>query len=235
MCKHPAGLVQGVGGPPAPVVKFLLDMPATLIESIPGQVHDVEGIHNCPCIGELFSGCALKPGESIHRDDLNALAPRVGREASQVVKTCLDRPGIISKSREGPLRSRMGVTPKITVTYLSPYGVCRHTCSSTPMMYAPSKRSGSSMSMRWPSPKIAVLAALPGHTEGLGDARHRQLVDHQVHQHPTHRRTRELRAWIGRCTHVLTPHVSTRLGSGSDARSRARSWDATHMARAPSA
>ena len=78
MCKHPAGLVQGIRGPPAPVVEFLPDAPATLIESITGQVHDVEGIHNCPCIGELFSGGALKPGESIHRDDLNVAAPRIG-------------------------------------------------------------------------------------------------------------------------------------------------------------
>ena len=28
--------------------------------------------------GELFSGGAFEPGESIHRDDLNAAAPRIG-------------------------------------------------------------------------------------------------------------------------------------------------------------
>ena len=56
-----------------------------------------------------------------------------------------------------------------------------------------------------------MLAALPGHTEGLGDARHRQMVDHQARQCPAHRRTRELRARIGRLAHVLAPHVSTRL------------------------
>ena len=78
VCKHPAGLVQGICGPPAPVVEFLPGAPATLIESITGQVHDVEGIHDRPCVGELFSGCALKPGESIHSDDLNTLAPGVG-------------------------------------------------------------------------------------------------------------------------------------------------------------
>ena len=77
MCKHPAGLVQGIRGPPAPVVEFLPDAPATLIESITGQVYDVEGIHDRPRVGELFSGGALEPGESIHRDDLNALTPRV--------------------------------------------------------------------------------------------------------------------------------------------------------------
>ena len=78
MCKHPAGLVEGIRGPPAPVVEFLLNAPATLIESITGQVHDVEGIHDRPCVWELFSGGAFEPGESIHRDDLNTLTPRIG-------------------------------------------------------------------------------------------------------------------------------------------------------------
>ena len=77
MCKHPAGLVEGTRGPTAPMVKFLLNAPAALIESITGQVHDVEGIHG-PCVGEFFSGCAFEPGESIHRDDLNVAAPRIG-------------------------------------------------------------------------------------------------------------------------------------------------------------
>ena len=78
MRKHPAGLIQGIRGPTAPMVEFLLNAPATLIESITGEVYDVEGVHDCPCVGEFFGGCALKPGESIHRDDLDALAPRVG-------------------------------------------------------------------------------------------------------------------------------------------------------------
>ena len=78
MRKHPAGLVQGICGPPAPVVEFLPGAPATLIESIPGQVHDVEGIHDRPCVWELFSGGAFEPGESIHRHDLNTLTPRIG-------------------------------------------------------------------------------------------------------------------------------------------------------------
>ena len=76
--EHPAGLVQGIHGTPAPMVEFLPGAPAALIESIPGQVHDVEGIHDRGCVWELFSGGAFEPGEAIHRDDLNALAPRVG-------------------------------------------------------------------------------------------------------------------------------------------------------------
>ena len=134
-----------------------------------------------------------------------------GREASQVLKTRLDRPGTMSRSREGPLRSWTGVKSKMTVTYLSPYGVWRHTCSSTPMTRTPSNRAGSLISRRWPSARTAVLAALPGHAQGLGDARHRHMMNDHARQRPAHRRTRELGARIGRCTHVLTPHVSTPL------------------------
>ena len=60
------------------VVEFLLDASAALIQGVASQVHDVEGIHDCPRSGEFFSGGAFEPGESIHRDDLNALAPGVG-------------------------------------------------------------------------------------------------------------------------------------------------------------
>ena len=78
MCKHPAGLVQGVCGTPAPVVEFLLDAPSALIQGVAGEAYDVEGVHDRGCVGEFFGGGAFEPGESIHRDDLNALTPRIG-------------------------------------------------------------------------------------------------------------------------------------------------------------
>ena len=63
---------------PAPMVEFLLDAPAALIESITGKAHDMEGLHDRPRTGEFFGGYAFESGESIHRDDLNALTPGVG-------------------------------------------------------------------------------------------------------------------------------------------------------------
>ena len=60
------------------MVEFLLNASATLIQGVAGQVHDVEGIHDRPCVGEFFGGGALKPGESIHSDDLDTLTPRIG-------------------------------------------------------------------------------------------------------------------------------------------------------------
>ena len=59
------------------MVKFLPGASAALIESITGEVYDMEGLHDHPRTGELFSNCVFEPGESIHRGDLNAFAPRV--------------------------------------------------------------------------------------------------------------------------------------------------------------
>ena len=60
------------------MVEFLLNASAAFIQGVAGQVHDVEGIHDHGRAGEFFGGSALEPGESIHSDDLDALAPCVG-------------------------------------------------------------------------------------------------------------------------------------------------------------
>ena len=52
-----------------------------------------------------------------------------------------------------------------------------------------------------------MLAALPGHAQGLGDARHRHMMNDQPSECPTHRCTRELGARIGRLAHILAPHM----------------------------
>ena len=73
----------------------------------------------------------VAPGSSSAAALLNPVNPSIatisirsrhvsGWEANQVLKTFLERPGTMSKSREGPRRSRMGVKSKMTVTYLSP-------------------------------------------------------------------------------------------------------------------
>ena len=78
VCKYPAGLVEGVRGAPAPVVEFLPGASAALVQGVAGEVYDVEGVHDCLCVGEFFGGCAFEPGESIHCDDLDTAAPGVG-------------------------------------------------------------------------------------------------------------------------------------------------------------
>ena len=76
------------------------------------------------------------------------------------------------------------------------------------MKHTPSKRAGSLISRRAPSARTAVLAALPGHAQGLSDARHRHMMNDHARQCPAHRRTRELGTRVGCLTRVLAPHVS---------------------------
>ena len=102
------------------MVEFLLDTPAALIESITGKGYDLEGIHDHPRAGEFFSDCAFEPGESIHLDDLDTLAPSVGLGGQPGFEDPLGSARDHVQGREGPRRSRTGVTSKMTVTYLLP-------------------------------------------------------------------------------------------------------------------
>ena len=75
----------GVQGPPRGVervalasavsVQFLLDSAAALIESVPGQPDDVEGIHNRDGVRQLLGGGGLEAREPIHGHDLDPIAP----------------------------------------------------------------------------------------------------------------------------------------------------------------
>ena len=77
-----------------------------------------------------------------------------------------------------------------------------------------------------------MLAALPGHTQGLSDTRHRQMMND--HAPPAPSAPLHVRAW--RADRPLDSYPdATRENTpdtGSGARSRAQSWDATRKARA---
>ena len=59
--QHLAGLVEGICGPTAPMVEFLLNAFAAFIQGVASEMYDVEGVHDCPCVGEFFGGSALEP------------------------------------------------------------------------------------------------------------------------------------------------------------------------------
>ena len=80
-------------GTPTPMVKLLLNAPATFIESIPGKVCDVEGIHDRPRAGEFFGGCAFLNPVNPSIATISMRSRQVsGWEASQVLKTRLEQP-----------------------------------------------------------------------------------------------------------------------------------------------
>ena len=102
------------------MVEFLPGASAALIESIPGEVYDVKGSITALAPESSLTALLLNPANpSITTTSMFSRQVRAW-EASQVLKTRLERPGTIYKSREGPRRSRIGVKSKMTVTYLSP-------------------------------------------------------------------------------------------------------------------
>ena len=183
--------------------------PAALIESIPGQVHDVEGVHDCGCVWEFFGGGAFEAGEAFHRDDLVVLAPRVGlgsqpgfEDPLGSARDHIQKPGGTAAIVDGPHIQDDGDV------CVAVGGVAPHVFIHANDMH-PLERAGSSISRRAPSARTAVLAAFPGHSQSLGDARHRHMTNDHARQRPVHRAAREPHARIGRLAHVLAPHVST--------------------------
>src|SRR5690606_28353498 len=127
--------------------------------------------------------------------------------ASQSLNAFFERPSSIASSREGPVPSRTGVRSMATVTYLSPFLVCRQACSSTPTTRSPSRRAGSAISRRLPFGQDRVVGRVPRHAEPFGDAGHGQGLDHDADQAPAQPGAGDLGPWLGRGGGVLTPHV----------------------------
>ena len=168
----------------------------------------MEGIHDRPRTGEFFSSGALEPGESIHRDDLNTLAPRVGLRGQPgfedplgSARDHIQQPGGTATVVDGrqiqddgdvfvPIR---GMSPHVFIHANDTHPL--ETCWIIDQQTRPFGQDSS-------------VSGIPGHAQGLGDARHRHMMNDQPSERPAHRCARELGARIGSLTHVLTPHVS---------------------------
>ncbi len=140
----------------------------------------------------------------------------------------------MSSSRAGPVPSRTGVRSMITVTYLSPRRVCRHTCSSTPTTFTPSKRCGSSISTRLPSARTASLAvsqATPSPSATRATVRCWTTIPSSAHRSAA-RETASPAARPPRWCPGAT-HARSRC-TGNGARRPPASWAASPAVRAPS-
>ena len=233
--EHTVSLVQGVGGTPAPVVEFLLDAPAALIESITGKAHDMEGIHDRPRAGEFFDGGTLKAGESIHRDDLNALTPRVGlggqlgfEDPLGATRDHVQKPGgtttvsyrsQIQDDGDVPVPIR-GVAPHVFIhaNDTHPFTPSWIIDQQTRPFSQDSSVRGSSRTRPGPGRRAPVS--------------HDEQPRPSAPSAPPHARAWHADRPLDSCLGATRKHT---LGTGSGARSHARSWGATRKAHAPSA
>jgi hypothetical protein len=104
-----------------------LDPASVLVERVAGQADDVEGIQDRDRVHDFLGGSGLETGEPVLRGGLDAVTPRLVWSESQVLNACFERASTMSGSRAGPVPSRTGVRSTITVTYLSPRRMWRHT------------------------------------------------------------------------------------------------------------
>ena len=171
------------------MVKFLPGASAALIESIPGEVHDVEGIHDRPCVGEFFSGSALKAGASIHRDDLDLLTPRVGaggqpgfEDPLGTARDHVQEPGGTAAITDGRHGQDDGDIP-VPIRGMAPHVFIHANDTRT---FKPSWIIDQQVR---PFGQDSGVGGIPGHAEGLGDTRHRHMMNDHARQRTAHRRT----------------------------------------------
>ena len=104
----------------------------------------------------------------------------------------------MSSSRAGPVPSRIGVRSMITVTYLSPRRVCRHTCSSTPMTRDAVEPVRVVDQDALALGQDGVVGGVPRDPEPFGDPGDGQVLDHDAFQRPPQPAARQLRPRLGR-------------------------------------
>ena len=98
----------------------------------------------------------------------------------------------------------------MTVTYLSPFRVCRQTCSSTPTVVTPSSRSALSTSSSAPATRIASEAVFHA-TPRLAATRAINIrIDHDRRDRQHDHLTRQLPLRRRRRRDAVTPDPSTR-------------------------
>src|SRR5690606_4213334 len=155
----PAGGVERVALAAAVTVQLLLNAAAALVQRVAGQADDVEGVHHRDRVRQLLGGGGLEAGEAVHRDDLDPPPPGLVPVAQPVLERLL-RAALEHRQQPGGTSAipDRGVRSMTTVTYLSPFLVCRQACSSTPTTRTPSRRAGSAISSRCPSARTASLA-----------------------------------------------------------------------------
>ncbi len=113
----------------------------------------------------------------------------------------------MSSSRAGPVPSRTGVRSTITVTYLSPRRVWRHTRRGDTDHPHPVKAGRVADQYPTSFTQDGIVGGVPRHRQAFGHAGHGEVLTHDRLQRPVQGPPRELPPRLGRPAGVLTPHV----------------------------
>lgn len=174
-----ASRIQRIPGA-APVAQRLLLNPAAaqLKGACPANLTTWKGsITTVTSSVSSSTAAVLKPVNPSIATTSTASRQISSRSDSHVLNTCFERPSTMSSNRAGPVRSRKGVRSMMTVTYLSPRRVRRHTCSSL----APADELAAVYFQRWESE--AAFGELKTHQRGVGVVLRSKLADGAIQEY----------------------------------------------------
>ena len=175
--QHAPGRVERIAGAAAVAVEVLLDAASAVVERVAGETDDVERVHHRDGVGELLGGGGLEPGEPVHRDDLDHVAPRlraVGEPGLEhLLGTALDH--VQQPGRAGAVADR-GEVDDHRHELVAAAGVAPHVLVHTDR--GDTVEAGRVVDQH-PSAlgEHGVVGGVPRHPEPLGDTSDGQVLD----------------------------------------------------------
>ncbi len=159
-------------------------------------------------VGISSAAAVLKPVKPSIATTATASRHVLSRSASQVLKTCLERPSTMSSRRAGPVPARTAVRSMIPVTYLSPRLVWRHNVLVDADGGDAVEPGGVVDRDALAFGQDGVVGGVPGDPEPFGDPGDGEVMAHDRLQCPPQAATRQLRPRLGRLRGVLAPDVA---------------------------
>ena len=208
--------VQGAAGPVERIVRAaavavddLLDPAAAPVEGVAGEADDVERVHHRDSVGQLLGGGGLEPGEAVHRDDLDPVAP--GRVAfgepslECLFGTALDHveqpgwAGVVTDRGEvddhgDVLVTAAGVPPDVLID-------AYHGDAVEPVRVVDQGALAFG--------EDGVVRGVPRDPEPVGDPGDGEVLHHQGFQRPPQSAAGQLRPRLRGPAGVLAPHMPT--------------------------
>ena len=205
--------------PPCPIQRIrssstmtsclLLDTATNVIEGITGKFDDVEWVHDFDSIGQFLCGRGLEPGESVHRNNLNAITPSTFRSCGQPLLEDLLRPTghhIEKACRSRSLADRGEIDDDgdvfVPASGVSPHVLIdadhRHTVESIRIVDQQPVSFGQDRGIR----------GMPGHRDLVSDHGHGVVINNECTQCPIESGSRDLGPGWCRSRGVLAPHVA---------------------------